>query len=76
MSFPHIIRALRERGYTQTDIAKAVGVDQGTISRIAAGKTSVRYDIGAALIRLADRAFARDAEQTQKAQTQAQESST
>jgi len=70
MSFPQIISALRKQGYTQTAIAKAVGVDQGTISRIAAGKTSVRFDVGTALIRLADRELTRSAEQTQKPQAQ------
>jgi IS30 family transposase len=52
---PHeAIEALLAAGETETAIAKAVGVSQSTINRIRHRGHSPRFDLGAALIKLAE----------------------
>jgi IS30 family transposase len=52
---PHeAIAALLAAGETETSIAKAVGVSQSTINRIRHRGHSPRFDLGAALIQLAE----------------------
>jgi IS30 family transposase len=52
---PHeAIAALLAAGETETAIAKAVGVSQSTINRIRHRGHSPRFDLGAALIQLAE----------------------
>lgn len=51
--FNQIVRELLEC-YTQTELSKATGVDQATISRLKNGKErkGLNYDSGAALVEL------------------------
>jgi IS30 family transposase len=52
---PHeAIAALLAAGETETSIANAVGVSQSTINRIRHRGHSPRFDLGAALIQLAE----------------------
>ena len=68
--FKQLITDLRRKGVNQTRIAAELGISQATVSRLAAGKTSVRYDTGVALIQLAARELTRNAAPTQKPQAQ------
>lgn len=47
-----LIQHLGRKGLSQSAMAKAAGVDQSTISRLAAGQTEPRYNVGVALIEL------------------------
>lgn len=52
---PHeAIAELLAAGETETSIAKAVGVSQPTINRIRHRSQSPRFELGAALIQLAE----------------------
>ena len=46
----NLIQHLTLKGFSQYAMAKAAGVDQSTISRLAAGQGEPRYSVGMALI--------------------------
>lgn len=48
----NLIQHLASKGFSQYAMAKAAGVDQSTISRLAAGQGEPRYSVGMALIHL------------------------
>ncbi len=53
----HLIQHLTAKGYSQYTLAKAAGVNQATISRMASGGHEPRYSVGRALMQLADSDF-------------------
>lgn len=53
--FAQIVRDLKVKGYTQSDLAAACGIGQSSISDIATGTTKdPSYSVGAKLLRLAE----------------------
>lgn len=60
MSPSSAIEALVASGLTEAQIGSAVGARQSTINRIRRGKQKPNYDVGAALVRLAEELPAND----------------
>ncbi|WP_146217306.1 helix-turn-helix transcriptional regulator [Dyella sp. AtDHG13] len=46
------VKALREAGWTELQIANEVGCNQSTINRVKAGKHAVSYNTGVAILQL------------------------
>jgi len=51
-TWKHLILHLSSKGVTQYAMAKAAGVDQSTICRLAGGRHEPRFGVGMALIKL------------------------
>lgn len=54
IGWPVLLQLLQAEGHSQRRIAKQVGVDQATISRVASGATkSLSFEAGERLLRMA-----------------------